>query len=104
MKTGVPGVKLGFLATNQNSLLRSRDWLSANQAPVFPNSVGSWPPYLDHQWGHHDNIGNILLVYHSPEGSRGVRFGSLGGYKLVPLMVTLIGGGKDQGGRKGDVF
>eukprot|EP00116_Pleurobrachia_bachei_P003538 sb/3463800/ len=27
--------------TNQNSLFRSRDWLSANQGPVFPDSVGS---------------------------------------------------------------
>eukprot|EP00116_Pleurobrachia_bachei_P016034 sb/3476296/ len=25
--------------TNQNSLFRSRDWLSANQGPVFPDSV-----------------------------------------------------------------
>eukprot|EP00116_Pleurobrachia_bachei_P018486 sb/3478748/ len=29
--------------TNQNSLFRSRDWLSANQGPVFPDSVGSCP-------------------------------------------------------------
>eukprot|EP00116_Pleurobrachia_bachei_P008503 sb/3468765/ len=28
--------------TNQNSLFRSRDWLSANQRQVFPDSVGSW--------------------------------------------------------------
>eukprot|EP00116_Pleurobrachia_bachei_P007169 sb/3467431/ len=28
--------------TNQNSLFRSRDWLSANQGPVFPDSVSSW--------------------------------------------------------------
>eukprot|EP00116_Pleurobrachia_bachei_P003645 sb/3463907/ len=27
--------------TNQNSLFRSRDWLSANQGPVFSDSVGS---------------------------------------------------------------
>eukprot|EP00116_Pleurobrachia_bachei_P004876 sb/3465138/ len=27
--------------TNQNSLFRSRDWLSANQRPVFPDSFGS---------------------------------------------------------------
>eukprot|EP00116_Pleurobrachia_bachei_P000789 sb/3461051/ len=27
--------------TNQNSLFRSRDWLSANQGPVFPDLVGS---------------------------------------------------------------
>ena len=27
---------------NQNSLFRSRDWLSANRGPVFPDSVGSW--------------------------------------------------------------
>eukprot|EP00116_Pleurobrachia_bachei_P014573 sb/3474835/ len=27
--------------TNQNSLFMSRDWLSANQGPVFPDSVGS---------------------------------------------------------------
>ena len=27
--------------TNQNSLFRSRDWLSAKQGPVFPGSVGS---------------------------------------------------------------
>ena len=27
--------------TNQKSLFRSRDWLSANQGPVFPGSVGS---------------------------------------------------------------
>ena len=25
--------------TNQNSLIRSRDWLSANQGPVFPESA-----------------------------------------------------------------
>eukprot|EP00116_Pleurobrachia_bachei_P000715 sb/3460977/ len=29
------------VTTNQNSLFRSRDWLSANQGPVFPDSVGS---------------------------------------------------------------
>eukprot|EP00116_Pleurobrachia_bachei_P011599 sb/3471861/ len=29
------------LTTNQNSLFRSRDWSSANQGPVFPDSVGS---------------------------------------------------------------
>eukprot|EP00116_Pleurobrachia_bachei_P009984 sb/3470246/ len=28
--------------TNQDSLFRSRDWLSANQGPVFLDSVGSW--------------------------------------------------------------
>eukprot|EP00116_Pleurobrachia_bachei_P007173 sb/3467435/ len=28
--------------TNQNSLFRSRDWLSVNQGPVFPDSVVSW--------------------------------------------------------------
>eukprot|EP00116_Pleurobrachia_bachei_P018055 sb/3478317/ len=28
--------------TNQNSLIRSREWLSANQVPVFPNSVGNY--------------------------------------------------------------
>eukprot|EP00116_Pleurobrachia_bachei_P003771 sb/3464033/ len=27
--------------TNQNALFRSRDWLSANHGPVFPESVGS---------------------------------------------------------------
>ena len=27
--------------TNQNSLFKSRDWLSANQGPVFPDSAGS---------------------------------------------------------------
>eukprot|EP00116_Pleurobrachia_bachei_P012106 sb/3472368/ len=27
--------------TNQNLLFRSRDWLSANQGPVFPDLVGS---------------------------------------------------------------
>eukprot|EP00116_Pleurobrachia_bachei_P003024 sb/3463286/ len=27
--------------TNHNSLFKSRDWLSANQGPVFPDSVGS---------------------------------------------------------------
>eukprot|EP00116_Pleurobrachia_bachei_P013730 sb/3473992/ len=27
--------------TNQNSLFRSRDWLSANHGPVFTDSVGS---------------------------------------------------------------
>eukprot|EP00116_Pleurobrachia_bachei_P012122 sb/3472384/ len=30
----------------QNSLFRSRDWLSANQGPVFPDSVGSCEIYL----------------------------------------------------------
>eukprot|EP00116_Pleurobrachia_bachei_P000746 sb/3461008/ len=29
------------LTTNQNLLFRSRDWLSANQGPVVPDSVGS---------------------------------------------------------------
>eukprot|EP00116_Pleurobrachia_bachei_P017300 sb/3477562/ len=29
------------VTTNKNSLFRSRDWLSANQGPVFPGSVGS---------------------------------------------------------------
>eukprot|EP00116_Pleurobrachia_bachei_P011169 sb/3471431/ len=29
------------VTTNQNTLFRSRDWLSANQGPVFPDSVGS---------------------------------------------------------------
>eukprot|EP00116_Pleurobrachia_bachei_P003907 sb/3464169/ len=33
--------------TNQNSLCRSRDWLSANQGPVFPDLVGSWLKQLD---------------------------------------------------------
>eukprot|EP00116_Pleurobrachia_bachei_P014994 sb/3475256/ len=28
--------------TNQNSLFRSLDWLSANQGPVFPDSVDSY--------------------------------------------------------------
>ena len=28
-------------STNQNLLFRSRDWLSANQGPVFPAPVGS---------------------------------------------------------------
>ena len=30
------------VTTNQNSLFRSRDWLLANQGPVFPGLVGSW--------------------------------------------------------------
>eukprot|EP00116_Pleurobrachia_bachei_P017684 sb/3477946/ len=34
-------LKLNRNLTNQNSLFRSRDWLSANQGPVFPDSVGS---------------------------------------------------------------
>eukprot|EP00116_Pleurobrachia_bachei_P013760 sb/3474022/ len=34
-------VKNSFL-TNQNSLFRSRDWLSANQGPAFTDSVGPW--------------------------------------------------------------
>ena len=29
--------------SNQNSLFMSRDWLSANQGPVFPGSVGLVP-------------------------------------------------------------
>eukprot|EP00116_Pleurobrachia_bachei_P008308 sb/3468570/ len=29
--------------TNQSSLFRSRDWLSANQGPVFPDLIGSRP-------------------------------------------------------------
>eukprot|EP00116_Pleurobrachia_bachei_P006379 sb/3466641/ len=33
---------LYFRTTNQNSLYRSRDWLSANQGPVFTDSVGSY--------------------------------------------------------------
>ena len=28
-------------ATNQNSLFRSRDWLTPNQGPVFPDLAGS---------------------------------------------------------------
>ena len=33
----------GFRYTvNQNSLFRSRDWLSANQGPVFPDSICSY--------------------------------------------------------------
>eukprot|EP00116_Pleurobrachia_bachei_P002845 sb/3463107/ len=32
--------------TNQNSLFRSRDWLSANQGPVFPDSVWVDTTYL----------------------------------------------------------
>eukprot|EP00116_Pleurobrachia_bachei_P017092 sb/3477354/ len=32
------------LTTNQNSLFRSRHWLSANQGPVFLDSVGSCLP------------------------------------------------------------
>eukprot|EP00116_Pleurobrachia_bachei_P006752 sb/3467014/ len=36
-----PGTDRNKLTTNQNSLFRSRDWLSANQGPVFPDSVGS---------------------------------------------------------------
>eukprot|EP00116_Pleurobrachia_bachei_P018542 sb/3478804/ len=38
----LPPVKLG---TDRNKLFRSRDWLSANQGPVFPDSVGSWIKY-----------------------------------------------------------
>eukprot|EP00116_Pleurobrachia_bachei_P010546 sb/3470808/ len=30
------------VTTNQKSLFKSRDWLSANQGPVFPDSVGSY--------------------------------------------------------------
>eukprot|EP00116_Pleurobrachia_bachei_P016875 sb/3477137/ len=33
---------LSLEVTNQNSLFRSRNWLSANHRPVFPDSVGSW--------------------------------------------------------------
>eukprot|EP00116_Pleurobrachia_bachei_P004523 sb/3464785/ len=36
--------------TNQNSLFRSRDWLSSIQGPVFPESVTSWleiEPFLN---------------------------------------------------------
>eukprot|EP00116_Pleurobrachia_bachei_P004316 sb/3464578/ len=40
-----PGTDRNKLTTNQNSLFRSRDWLSANQGPVFPDSVGSWIKY-----------------------------------------------------------
>eukprot|EP00116_Pleurobrachia_bachei_P016079 sb/3476341/ len=35
------GTDRNKLITNQNSLFRSRDWLSANQRPVFPDWVGS---------------------------------------------------------------
>eukprot|EP00116_Pleurobrachia_bachei_P003454 sb/3463716/ len=35
------GVTEEMVTTNQNSLFRSRDWLSADQGPVFPDSVGS---------------------------------------------------------------
>eukprot|EP00116_Pleurobrachia_bachei_P017564 sb/3477826/ len=37
--TGGTGIKLLCKTTNQNSLFKSRDWLSANQGPVFPDSV-----------------------------------------------------------------
>eukprot|EP00116_Pleurobrachia_bachei_P001817 sb/3462079/ len=33
---------LSSSTTNQNSLFRSRDWLSANEGPLFPDSVGSF--------------------------------------------------------------
>eukprot|EP00116_Pleurobrachia_bachei_P015387 sb/3475649/ len=34
------------MATNQNSLFRSRDWLSANQGPVFPDTVEQCPKHI----------------------------------------------------------
>eukprot|EP00116_Pleurobrachia_bachei_P011412 sb/3471674/ len=38
--------------TDQNSLFRSRDWLSANQGPVFPDSIGHETSYLDYPYPH----------------------------------------------------
>eukprot|EP00116_Pleurobrachia_bachei_P007280 sb/3467542/ len=38
----VSGTDRNKQTTNHNSLFRSRDWLSANQGPVFADSVGSW--------------------------------------------------------------
>eukprot|EP00116_Pleurobrachia_bachei_P013815 sb/3474077/ len=39
--TGESGTDRNNLTINHNSLFRSRDWLSANQGPVFPNPFGS---------------------------------------------------------------
>eukprot|EP00116_Pleurobrachia_bachei_P018547 sb/3478809/ len=36
------GINRNKKTTNQNSLFRSFYWLSANQGPIFPDSVGSW--------------------------------------------------------------
>eukprot|EP00116_Pleurobrachia_bachei_P009033 sb/3469295/ len=36
------GTDRNKLTTNQNSVFRSRDWLSTNQGPVFTDSVGSY--------------------------------------------------------------
>eukprot|EP00116_Pleurobrachia_bachei_P002365 sb/3462627/ len=51
-------MRLRYVTTNQNSLFRSRDWLSANQGSVFPNSV---PP--------HRNVTDMVewYSYHYPE-------------------------------------
>ena len=45
--------------TNQNSLFRSRDCSSANQGPVFPDSVGSWKKHT------HTLVYTFVLIYTS---------------------------------------
>eukprot|EP00116_Pleurobrachia_bachei_P008548 sb/3468810/ len=54
----IPGTDRNKLTTNQNSLFRSRDWLSANQGPVFPDSVASCPIRFQHI--------DILLPHNGP--------------------------------------
>eukprot|EP00116_Pleurobrachia_bachei_P009426 sb/3469688/ len=44
------------LSPSSNSLFKSRDWLSANQGPVFSNSVEKthiWSPARSHQFCYH---------------------------------------------------
>eukprot|EP00116_Pleurobrachia_bachei_P012363 sb/3472625/ len=46
--------------TNQNLLFRARDWLSANQGPAFPDSVGSLLDCLDHRRVIRDTLGHHI--------------------------------------------
>eukprot|EP00116_Pleurobrachia_bachei_P014358 sb/3474620/ len=53
------------VTTNQNSLFRPRDWLSANQGPVFHDSVGSWCQTTESQFlctEERDSLGQIRSV------------------------------------------
>eukprot|EP00116_Pleurobrachia_bachei_P007776 sb/3468038/ len=66
------------LTTNQNSLFRSRDWLSANQRPAFPDSVGSWGDevilrkqiWKEVECGFKENLHAVLCVAENSVGPR----------------------------------
>eukprot|EP00116_Pleurobrachia_bachei_P013864 sb/3474126/ len=65
-----PGTDRHKLATNQHSLFRSRDWLSTNQGPIFPDSVGSCYNLLPERRRTNiiatDSRGNILEITFFP--------------------------------------